>query len=431
MTFLCHTSLILLSTTNSAINMTLDGNDVQTGMEACTCKCKQHGCAHIVNTVLTYVKYSMVRANSECLIKVLNSTFTDDEMVGAKDVLWGVDGADKLLGKNQKRKDTDNRSKRSALCADVVEGMRKLDEGDKMPIFLCDPDGVGRIPTFSPEDFNVVTLDERCRELERQMRNMQHQLQLRTDAWSKVEDQVDHMESSMTQYAKHIRKLETGTDVNKKHVPNLGSPPLGQPTYANKLSSDNMQSKTPSAPPSVNPSRLMEASIGMVSGGSPTAAAASVAAIDDVTDSSVSTGAVSSKGTETTDGAQNQMLSGGFDYPKEYKNKLKRQQNKGISGTAACDSDIEFGAAEYVKLYKVFLTNVKNEVPLSVIKQWMSKKDISYIRIYRKSKMDYIHQSFVITVNSDTYDTIFNEALWPAGVKLRDYVPLTQRNNYE
>ena len=47
------------------------------------------------------------------------------------------------------------------LCS---QGMRKLDQsGQPIPEFVCDVRGVGRLPTFSLEDYNVVTLNERCR----------------------------------------------------------------------------------------------------------------------------------------------------------------------------------------------------------------------------------------------------------------------------
>ena len=148
------------------------------------------------------------RANADNPVQVLNSTFTDEEMMSAKNMLWSA-GDKKILGKNLKRTITENRTKRFILCADVVEAMQRLDQcGEPMPQFVCDADGVGRLPRFSPEDLNVVTLDERCRKLERQMNYMQHQSDLRTDAWSKVEDQVDLMGTSMPQQVGTIRGLE-------------------------------------------------------------------------------------------------------------------------------------------------------------------------------------------------------------------------------
>ena len=162
----------------------------------CTCTCKQHADVDVVNTVLTYVMYSMSRASTDGLVQVMNSTFSDEEMVSAKNMLWSA-GDGKILGKKLKQTSSENRTKRFILCTDVVEAMQRLDQcGELMPPFVCDADSVGRLPRFSPEDFYVVTLDERCRQLERQMHSMQHLPNLRTDAWSNVEDQLDLMRTS-------------------------------------------------------------------------------------------------------------------------------------------------------------------------------------------------------------------------------------------
>ena len=77
-----------------------------------------------------------------------------------------------------------------------------------MHTLLCDANSVGRLPTFSPEDYNVVSFDERCRKLEFLMRSVQQETTLRVEAWAKLEDQVDHMELAMGQHARHIHTLQ-------------------------------------------------------------------------------------------------------------------------------------------------------------------------------------------------------------------------------
>ena len=90
------------------------------------------------------------------------------------------------------------------LCTDVIEGMQKLDQcGRPMHTFLCDANCVGRLPTFSPGDYNVVSLGERCRKLERLMRSVQQETTFRVEAWAKLEDQVDHMELALGIYMRH------------------------------------------------------------------------------------------------------------------------------------------------------------------------------------------------------------------------------------
>ena len=72
---------------------------------------------------------------------------------------------------------------------------------------------------------------------------------------------------------------------------------------------------------------------------------------------------------------------------------------------------------------KLFLSNVKNGVSIATIKEWLKKKNINFVGLYRKSKEHYVHQSFVITVTNETYNKVFDEALWPPGVTVREYGP--------
>ena len=91
-------------------------------------------------------------------------------------------------------------------CSDVVEGMRKLDQsGQPIPEFRCDVKSVGVMLTFSPEDYNVVTLNDQCRQLVRQMNSLSDEWSLRTHVWFKLDDEVDNMELAMSQHATSIR----------------------------------------------------------------------------------------------------------------------------------------------------------------------------------------------------------------------------------
>ena len=54
--------------------------------------------AHINNAVLFYVQYASGRSVRINLLKVLDTTFTEEEMGNAKYIIWGLAGED-LLGK--------------------------------------------------------------------------------------------------------------------------------------------------------------------------------------------------------------------------------------------------------------------------------------------------------------------------------------------
>ena len=87
----------------------------------------------------------------------------------------------------------------------------------------------------------------------------------------------------------------------------------------------------------------------------------------------------------------------------------------------ATDDVNAFSAAEFTPLPKLCSSHVRNGVSTATIKEWLKKKNISFVGLYRKSKEHYVHQSFVITVTKETYNNVFDEALWSPAVTVREY----------
>ena len=104
------------------------------------------------------------------------------------------------------------------------------------------------------------------------------------------------------------------------------------------------------------------------------------------------------------------MLKDGFQYSKQYRDKLaKRNTRKSIQSTAR-DGGSDFVAAEHTSAHKVCITNVNNSVDLNKMNLG-GLFFYSFLNIYRKSKPDYIHQSYVFTVIEETYKKIFDATL--------------------
>ena len=80
-----------------------------------------------------------------------------------------------------------------------------------MPNFVTDADGVGRLPRFSPEDLNVVTLDEQCRQLKRLMNAMKQQVNFRTKSWSKDRLEMLQQINAEKDFEK-LKRLEKAND---------------------------------------------------------------------------------------------------------------------------------------------------------------------------------------------------------------------------
>ena len=305
-----------------------------------------------------------------------------------------------------------------------------------MPTFLCDANGVGRLPTFSPEDYNVVSLDERCRKLERLVRSEQQETTLRAEAWAKLE---------------HIHALQDSNVIRQStSTPSVLRAQLTEPSHEDSVSANNMhksvvvlsktaqycdvtkshhhevsslkESETQSLSSASNDDVTAGEGSGKVSG---TGYVQNVPPIVKDSTGDIVTPANPTELTQNKD----HMLKDGFQYSKRYRDKLaKRNTRKSIQGTAT-DGGSDFVAAEHISVHKVFITNVNNSVDLNKVKSWLSKKYISFLNIYRKSKPDYIHQSYVLTVIEKTYKKIFDATLWPPGVNVRDYNP-PKKNKY-
>ena len=89
----------------------------------------------------------MNKSTRDNLVTVLDASFTVSD---ARDALWPVGGVE-LLGECPGRNDSIKRSRRHALCCDIYDAMRKMDVANaKMPTYVVDTVGIGRIPKYKP-----------------------------------------------------------------------------------------------------------------------------------------------------------------------------------------------------------------------------------------------------------------------------------------
>ena len=86
--------------------------------------------------------------------------------------------------------------------------MRKMDAADvKMPTYVDDPDGIGRLPKYSPEDLNVVAMDQRIRDLEKHCMTLDATLTMKTSHYDVLEDDLNVVKLEVEQHTTRFRAL--------------------------------------------------------------------------------------------------------------------------------------------------------------------------------------------------------------------------------
>ena len=162
----------------------------------------------IIDNILAYVVYAMNKSTRDNLVTVLGASFTDKEVSDARDALWPVGGVE-LLGECPGRNDSTKRSRRHALCCDIYDAMRKMDVVNaKMPTYVVDPVGIGRIPKYSPEDLNIVAMNQRIRDLEKRCVTLDATLTMKTSHYDALEDDVNIVKLAVEQHTTRLRAIE-------------------------------------------------------------------------------------------------------------------------------------------------------------------------------------------------------------------------------
>ena len=100
---------------------------------------------------------------------------------------------------------------------DIYDAMRKMDAADvKIPTYVVDPAGIGRIPKYSPEDLNVVAMDQRIRDLEKRCVTLDAILTMKTSHYDALEDNFNVVKLVVEQHTTRLRTMEHPSKGAKK-----------------------------------------------------------------------------------------------------------------------------------------------------------------------------------------------------------------------
>ena len=86
----------------------------------------------------------------------------------------------------------------------------------KMPTYVVDHVGIGRIPKYSPEDLNVGAMDQRIRDLEKRCVTLDATLTMKTSHYDALEDDFNIVKLAVEQHTTRLRAIKHPSKGAKK-----------------------------------------------------------------------------------------------------------------------------------------------------------------------------------------------------------------------
>ena len=123
------------------------------------------------NAVLAFTAYGLDTGSDDNVQKVINETFTLEEVKCARTALWDM-CHDGYLPAIKNRQTSGRRSEQQAIVGDIVEWLTTLTDLDKRPCLVVDVPGLVRIPKFQIEEINEVSMCDKINRLESRISGM-------------------------------------------------------------------------------------------------------------------------------------------------------------------------------------------------------------------------------------------------------------------
>ena len=100
--------------------------------------------------------------------------------------------------------------------------------------------------------------------------------------------------------------------------------------------------------------------------------------------------------------------------------KIRRRNAKAVVGKGQLDGTFK-GAPNLPK--SLFVYRVNKDTVTDVIRDYVSDQGITVLDIRCMSHEDSLSKSFKLTVSNEDYTKLFQEEMWPTGVRIRPFIP--------
>ena len=317
------------------------------------------------------------------------------------------------------RKGLTTRSENEAHLWDIVCGLLKLDKSEQMPVIACDSLSLSTIPRSHPEELNNISLIDRLNTLEAKM-NKIDALDIKC---AELKCSVDTLSIKMSNVQCNDSIKRPSAANTNNDMPDLSDYPsltLSCQNPAALLHPPNQRVLTHSKDPSkASPPRPTNEWVSnpIRQNSKP------------IYPHSLSRVGVNHSNALSDAHSVASMDSEGFRLPYEAKKKMKRRMIIGKSTSGTIGNTFK-GAPEPDR--DLFISRVTKDCNVKVIEDYLSSKDFTIHELKCVSHIDAKFQSFKLTVPLSQFPKLFNEDLWPAGIRIRKYItPRESRQHQE
>lgn len=375
----------------------------------------------ILQPILAYIHYALQGGTVANVKRAVTGYYTEADIVDAKQVLF--DRCDNVvIGSIKHRRDGDNRSRVDAHVEDIVTAMNMLDKGTTMPTFAIPSYQIDTIPKAHPEELNSISVIERLNKLEEKWCKCHELLDKSVCHNILLEDRLNKLENTRPSYATitHVSKPQKYT------MPRPAAQPAAQPAVQPATQTAAQSAVQPAAQPTAQLTgpRLQRADLSLSKEGSQP-----IAPGHTKNDSNPRDGLRPPEQSNRYAGSMDNLSESGasaYQYQNHYRKKLDRQnvRNKrvvmGNSSSNVASRGFR-GAPEPDR--HLFIYRVEKSASEDDISDYLQGQNISFRSVACLSNPDSKFKSFRLTVAVSNYKQLFDDSLWPQGVRVRSYRP--------
>ena len=185
----------------------------------------------LISKVLCFIHHHLQNCAPDHVKTVAVASFTCEEIVSAKKLLWGSHVKDHLKV-YQERRTSSGRKLEDANVADLIDALKDLDQKE---IFVhCAVMNIKDFPSFSPERLNTVAMLKRLELLETQYRQIENAANKNTIDICTMQDLVRKQDSQLSECVNTV--ATHGVLINKSQQ--ISSDQAGQES---SVSRDNLE----------------------------------------------------------------------------------------------------------------------------------------------------------------------------------------------